>query len=351
MKEYIIDDSSRHPNSNSLIGKDYAIRVGTIREHVYLSGPGQTRYIVEVWKENKLYPMTCTRTTSFGGLYNYEEYTHRGFNVGEDNVGLGNFSFVPGDMVVVAAMNGESREGIILGALNHFGRDEILPSTGDQAYVKEFNGIQEVINKFGEYRQTFKGVALNLNELDKAPSGNPYPDPEFDLDVGFSYYEWDKTGSYLLTDNANDELPQYLRVDKPNGKIEIVSGKTSLIINKKDESYIITNKKVTFNTADEFNLNTKTTNIVSTEVINIKAADIKTDGKWQQKGDMDITGNIKQTGNLEMSGNFKNDGEALIAGGANALVYDIILTIGTGNLGAPVISSHTFLKTVKTKAT
>ena len=83
MKEYIIDDSSRHNNPNSLIGKDYSIRIGTVREHIYLTGPGQTRYIVEVWKDNKLYPMTCIRTNRFGGLYNYEEFNHRGFNVGQ----------------------------------------------------------------------------------------------------------------------------------------------------------------------------------------------------------------------------------------------------------------------------
>lgn len=351
MREYIINDSSFHSDPSGMIGKDYSIRIGMVREHVYLNGPQQTRYIVEVWKNNRLFPMTCMRTSSFGGLYNYEEHTHRGFKAGEDNVGLGNFTVVPGDMVIVAAADGESREGIILGSINHFGRDEILPATGDQAYIKEFNGIQEVINKSGEYRQTFKGVPTNLDKLDEAPTGEPYPLPEYDLDVGFSYYEWDKTGSYLLTDNSNDELPQSIRVDKPNGKIEIVSGKTSFVIDKNEESYTITNKKVTFDTADEWNLNTKATNIDSADVINAKAANINTEGEWAQKGNMTIEGDIKQTGNTEISGDLKNEGQALLAGGSHPLIYDIVLTIGTGNLGGPVISNHTFLKTVKTKAT
>lgn len=351
MKEYIIDDSSRHPNGNSLINKDYSIRVGTVREHIYLAGPGQTRYIVEVWKDNKLYPMTCTRTSRFGGLYNYEEFNLRGFKVGEDSAGLGNFQVVPGDMVVVAAANGESREGIILGAINHFGRDEVLPSTGDQAYANEFNGIQEIINAAGEFRQTFKGLPCNLDRLNDAPDGTPYPDPEYDLDVGFSYYEWDRTGSYLLTDNANDDLVQYIRVDKPGGTIEIVSGKTSFLIDKNDESYSITNKKVTFDTKDEFNINTKTTKIDSSKLIEAKAKKIKTEGKWSQKGDMKIEGNIKQTGNTDITGTFKTSGKTDLAGGAHALVYDVIISIGGGNLGAPVISQITLMKTTKTKAT
>lgn len=351
MQEYIIDDSSLHKNPKSMIGKDYSIRVGIVREHVYLTGTEQTRYIVEVWKNNKSYPMTCMRTSRFGGLYNYEEYNLRGFKAGESNAGLGNFTVVPGDMVIVAAADGESREGIIIGSVNHFGRDEILPATGDVAYVSEFNGVQEMINKSGEYRKTFKGQPTNLAKLSEPPTGKPYPLPEYNNDVGFSYYEFDKTGSYMLTDNANDKAPQYIKINKPNGKIEIVSGKTSLVIDKGSESYTITNKQTTYNSSDSWNLNTKATNINSSEVINAKAATINTEGKLNQKGDVEITGNTKQTGNIQATGDIKNDGMALLAGGQFPLIYDIILIMGTGNLGAPVISFPVTLKTTKTKAT
>jgi hypothetical protein len=318
---------------------------------VYLNKNQETRYIVEVWKNNKLYPMTCMRTSRFGGLYNYEEFNHRGFKAGEDNVGLGNFSVMPGDMVVVAAADGENREGIILGSLKHFGRDELLPSTEDQEYVAEFNGIQTIINRNGEYRRVFKGVPTNVAELNKAPNGERYPLPEYDPDVGFSYYEFNKEGSWTITDNANDELPQYIRVNKPEGKIEVVSGKTSLVIDKNEESYTITNKITTFDSADAWNLNTKATTIKSADVIDMETAQFKTKGDWQEEGNKEIKGNIKQTGNTEIEGNLKTSGETLLAGGSHPLVYDIVLTIGQGNLGAPVISNHIFLKTVQTKAT
>ena len=67
----------------------------------------------------------------------------------------------------------------------------------------------------------------------------------------------------------------------------------------------------------------------------------------------DRHGNSKpgKGGNTEITGDFKTSGTTELAGGANPLIYDIVLTMGTGNLGAPVISNHTFLKTVKTKAT
>lgn len=351
MREYIIDDSSFHKNSNSFIGKDFSIRIGIVREHVYLNTSEQTRYIVEVWKGNKSYPMTCMRTSRFGGLYNYEEYNLRGFNAGDSNVSLGNFTVVPGDMVVVAATNGESREGIILGNLNHFGRDELLPATNDVAFINEFNGIQTMINKSGEYRLTFKGQPTNLDKLSEVPDGKHYPLPEYNNDVGFSYYEFDKTGSYTLTDNTNDSNPQYIKMDKPNGKIEIVSGKTSLVIDKKAESYSIKNKLVTFDAADAWNLNTKVTTIKSSDSINAKSAKINTEGKWTQKGDIEVTGNTKQTGNIEATGDLKNTGMASLGGGDFPLIYDIILTMGIGNLGAPVLSFNTYLKTTNTKAT
>ena len=83
----------------------------------------------------------------------------------------------------------------------------------------------------------------------------------------------------------------------------------------------------------------------------MKTGLFKTKGNWEESGDKAITGSIAQTGNCDITGNFSTTGETLLAGGANPLVYDIILTIGIGNLGAPVISSNIFLKTVQTKAT
>jgi hypothetical protein len=350
MREYIIKDSSFHKSTNSFIGKSYSIRIGMVKEHVYFTTEERTRYIVEVWKDNKSYPMTCIRTSRFGGLYNYEECNLRGFTAGNSSSGVGNFAVVPGDMVIVAAADGNSKEGVILGCINHFGRDEILPATGEVAFINEFNGIQTIINKFGEYRRTFKGQPTNLAELNKVPDGTPYSLPEYDNDVGFSYYEFDKTGSYTINDNTSSN-PQYIKVDKPNGKIHIVSGKTSLDIDKTTQSYAITNKATTFNTSDAWNLNTKITTIASSDSINAKSGKINTEGKWTQKGDIEVTGNTKQTGNIQVTGDFKNTGMASLGGGDFPLIYDIVLTMGTGNLGAPVISFNTYLKTTNTKAT
>jgi hypothetical protein len=153
-----------------------------------------------------------------------------------------------------------------------------------------------------------------------------------------------------VSDNAKDGV-QSILLDKSSGKLVVVSGNTSLTIDKKEESYTIVNKKMTINSADEWNLNTKKTVIKSTNLIQAEAKDIKTTGKWAQSGDMSIKGNIKQTGNSEITGDFKNTGQALLAGGKYPLIYDIVLIIGIGNAGAPVVSVPTVLKTAMTKAT
>jgi hypothetical protein len=367
--DYIIKDSSIWEDSNSsrlLYGKDCSIRIGTIQEEIFVSNFGESKYKVEVWDNGHIVPVTCIRTSRFGGMYNYEEYSDRGYTLGNSEA-AGLRSIQPGDSVVIAYINGNGREGVILGHIKHPGRKESINSPDNKSpnnisefvnrsgpttvrYISEFNGVETAINANGEHRVTFKGQPTNLAKLNEAPTGADIALPTYDTKVGSSYYEFDKTGSWYLNDNAKDGL-QSIKVDKANGKIEIISGKTSLVINKKDETYTFIQKKVTFNTADEWNLNTKKTNIMSSAEINAKAAKINTEGAWTQKGNMDITGNIKQTGNTAITGNLSSTGITSLAGGQFPLIHDIVLTIGIGNGGAPVISGHVFLKTTMTKAT
>ena len=379
MDDYIVKDSSVWPNSIATAGihnQDMSVKLGMVRENYLVEnedGSIETRYVVEVTGGSKgSFPVQCIRGSRFGGIYNYEEYTLRGFDPGQDSASYGIYAIRPGDMVVVAFFHGDSREGIILTHVNHTGRKEkIEQPDGDFGveYYSEFNGIETIINADGEYTRTFRGQPTNLDMLKEVPSGSPLPEAEYDEEVGTSYYKWDKTGSWELSDNAKEDL-QSIKVDKPNGQIIITSGKTTLTIDKTAESYEIVNKKTTFTSADEFNVVTKKTDIKSDDLVNVKtkemivkaqqlfdlkATDIKTDGKWDQKGDMKILGNIQQTGNATITGNvqcigLQTSGPAMIAGGQFPLIYDIVLIIGTGNAGAPVISTATVLKTALTKA-
>jgi len=365
MEDYIVKDSSIWQNTEanvSVFDQDMGIKIGMVRENFLIEnedGSIETRYMVEVHGGRKgSFPVKCIRGSRFGGIYNYEEYTHRGFNPGQDSTSYGIFAIRPGDMVVVAFFHGDSREGVILTHVNHTGRKEKIEQPQGEfgvEYYSEFNGIETIINSDGEYTQTFKGQPINLDQLKEAPTGSPVPPAEYDEEVGTSFYKWDKTGSFELSDNASSDL-QSIKIDKLGGTITITSGKTTLTIDKNEESYSIMNKKTTFTSEDEFNVITKKMDVKADELFNLKATDIKTGGKWNQKGNMEILGDIKQTGNQMITGNvqciqFMTSGPVALAGGQYPLIWDIPLIIGTGNLGAPVISTPLLMKTTLTTAT
>jgi hypothetical protein len=355
-------DSSLHSTPHD--SRDYAIRTGVVRNYLYDERKDVMYYTVDVFQGSRQFSIACQQLVKFGGPFNYEEFSRSTWTL-NDNAAIGGEVFLrPGDIVVVALLNGRVQTadptGVIIGSLKHAARKSILKDK-NVAYQSEFNGIETSINKDGEFKQTFKGLPTNNDILSKAPEGQRIPDPLYNLEVGSSYYQWDKTGSWKLTDNTK-ELPQSVFIDKPNGKIIITSGATILTINKAEESYVIVNKKTTFNSTDEWNLNTKKTTIKSTDLFDLEAKDIKTKGKWQQdgnmviKGDIDHTGNYKQmgnstiTGNVTATGNLTATGICSLGDGTYPLVYDIAMIIGVGNMGFPVVSNAILLKTVKTKA-
>lgn len=353
MDDYIIKDSSiwMDPADHSLReSADATIKMGIVRDVVAISEDSDISYICDVWLGGKYTSIQCFRTSRFGGVYNFEEYNHRGFELDNDPTADSLMDYKQGDAVIIAYLMGESNTGVILGGLNHPGRPKIFKPDDDIAYQSEFNGVNKSINKDGEYTVTFKGQPTNISVLSDISKGQPIPPAEYNEEIGSSYYQFDKDGSYTLSDNATDG-EQKIKVDKKNGKIEIIGGKTSFTITKEDESYVIKNKITTFEAADEFNIKTKVSNVDASKEANIKAAKINTTGELTQTGNVAIKGNTAQTGNVDVNGNFSSSGTTSLAGGANPLIYEIILIKGTGNKGAPVISTATVLKTALTKAT
>jgi hypothetical protein len=346
--DYIKADSSipKHRDLESFAldnPQDPILKIGTVQSVVEFKG--DLLYNVEVWLGGKWTAVQCTRTSRFGGIYNYEEYTHRGFiELGQ----YGRFDFKAGDHVLIAYVGGSSLTGAIVGCLNHPGRPRKFDKDSDIAYESEFNGLNKSIGRDGDYTVTYKGLQTNIDKLkEKAEDGKEIPAPEYDESIGGSFYRFGVDGSFEVSDNDN----QSIFIDKPFGQIVVTSGGTSLTINKDAESYEIVNKSTTITAADSFSLDTKATTINSTDVVDITSTAINTTGELTQTGDVTIEGKTDQTGNVSITGNFENTGTAKLGGGAHPLIYNILLTIGVGNLGAPVVSNNIVLKTVKTKAT
>ena len=232
-------------------GQENNLCVGIIREVRNDASTNELRYMVEVYQKNDTIIASCRMMRQFGGVYNYEDYTMRGYDYSSESNNQNGILARAGDVVLVGKIGGNGREGVILGSLTHPARKSFLDATKGPQYKTEFNGIETHINEDGEWTLTFKGQPTNLDKLKDAPN-KPIPAPEYNTDVGTSYMKWDKTGSFTLSDEATDgDKRQRLFIDKKAGTIDIDSGKVNLHITKSDQSvkwttelYVVKSPKV-----------------------------------------------------------------------------------------------------------
>jgi hypothetical protein len=232
----IVKDSSIWQTPYSASGasrKDPFMRIGIIKQVFIDEGTADFSYLVEIQNRNDSIEINARPLYRLGGVFNYEETVGRGYRIDSKPDETRDFTAKAGDTVLVAFLNGESREGVILGGLTHPARAASLdPSLGPQ-YRSEFNGIETSINADGEYVVMFKGQPTNLSILDDKPS-EPLPPPEYDQEVGTSFFKLDMTGSLELSDNATS-LTQNFRIDKAEGTITTNSGNISLKMTKSSE--------------------------------------------------------------------------------------------------------------------
>jgi hypothetical protein len=187
-------------------------------------------YIVEVLVNGKQVPVSCTTMVKWGGAHNFEEQTLRpwlnGFPAGAlSPASAGNYVARSGDMVLVAYLNGQSREGVILGGISHNARKKRLKG-GKVAYLSEFNGIETSITDNGSYKITFKGyAATNQAALKVAPSGAAILPAVYDPLTGGSYYGFSSKGSFVASDGK-----QFLKISKDiaKGSIILKSGSSQI---------------------------------------------------------------------------------------------------------------------------
>lgn len=236
-------------------GRDPYLRIGIVKSVSIDPIQSDIRYLVEVQDKSDKINVNCRAMRRFGGVYNYEDMIDRGYNTNDTPDPVQNYESKAGDIVLVAFFNGEGREGVILGGLTHAARTvTIQPSDGPQ-YKSEFNGVETSINKDGEYVVTFRGQPTNLAQLNSTPR-NKIPPATYDTAVGTSYYKFDKTGSFTVSDNSQSGV-QSLKFDKPAGTITMLSGNISLKLSKGAESVEWLCKTMDTKAQDKWSASTK----------------------------------------------------------------------------------------------
>lgn len=256
----IIPDSSIYSDpdvSQAAYAVDTSIKIGIVRTITTDKNTKELVYLAEVICEGHRTIIPCRKMYRYSGPFNYEEYSIRSYTPSEDLDGIPAYDTKPGDSVVVAYLGGDSREGIILGALMHPSRKPSQTEKDTQPkYISEFNGIETSISDTGELTVTFKGLPTNIDELDKKPTGKKVKEPEYDKEVGTTYYKFDKEGSFEVSDNASSD-PQSIKVNKPEGKITIKSGNVVIELEKSGEKTTCTCKEMTINASNKMLTKTK----------------------------------------------------------------------------------------------
>lgn len=268
----IVKDSSiwfDQGNFSAVNRTDGLLRIGIVKKAYNADDSGEIRYLVEIQNHNDKVELNCRLLRRFGGVYNYEDYIYQGYKISDKPDPVATFEAKAGDAVLVGLLNGQGREGIIIGGLMHPARQGEVKSIEGPQYKAEFNGVETSINKDGEITVTFKGLPTNINKLNDTPSGK-LPKPQYDTNVGSSFYKFDKTGSWQVNDNAKSNK-QLIKIDKPNGTISIVSGAITLTLTKSAESVSLKCKTTTITSSDKVSVKTKTLSIDASTKGTLKA--------------------------------------------------------------------------------
>lgn len=282
MKAGIVRDSSIWENNDSydaIRRKDLSLRIGIVRDYSVDPDTQEISYIVEMFDKNNQIPIYCKRMERFGGAFNYEEWTRQTYVVDKNSASASKYSCRAGDVVIVALMRGDSREGIIIGGVAHPGRTQHIDLSSGIAYQSEFNGLNTSIDDEGEYTVTFKGLPTNIDKLNEPSDGNDIPAPTYDTSVGGSYYKFDQMGSWTLSDAAQSN-PQSIYVNKPAGTITVSSGAVTITMDKNAQSVTVQNKDTTINSSNSIIGNTANFAMTASATAKVKSPKIAigTDG-------------------------------------------------------------------------
>jgi hypothetical protein len=268
----IVKDSSLWQNSSStqaINRKDPYLRIGVVKKVFREERTSDLKYLVEIQDRNNAIEVSARMLRRFGGVFNYEDVVYHGYKIDSKPDPVRDFDAKAGDCVLVAFINGEGREAIILGSLIHPARKSTVDVTKGPQYVSEFNGVETTINENGEYKITFKAVPTNIGKLDDTPS-KTLPKPTYDTRIGGSYLQFDKTGSIELNDKDLAGI-QNLRIDKPKGIIQINSGKISLTLTKKEEKVTLKCKVLDITSDDKITGKTKEFSLNASKSVKINS--------------------------------------------------------------------------------
>lgn len=211
--------AQRDTQLKELANRNYGLHVGYVVAVHYPTDPGYTSF------KNVVYDVVASVSNGGSGSYAWQVYSNLtwGASLGGSTNDFMRFrirtptSWVRGSIiddtlisqsskVIFACDNGRSQNGIILGLAEHpslLADDKTL----GHYYKWSFNGINQLINKDGEYSLEYSGAILD-------PGTNSYTAPSSNAGT---YIKLDKSGSFIADDAAGESI----KLDKSGQQISI----------------------------------------------------------------------------------------------------------------------------------
>lgn len=217
----VVDSSIYIPHAD-LWKKDYSPNyIGTIISCVFHEKTQSLVYEVEVLIRNSPIKITCKPLYQYSSPLNYQEFYIQTHEIkGDSKIHTYQYSYRVGDIVFVSFIgNDVSSGGYIIGSLAHSGKK--IKINEEINYYSIFNGIEEVINKNGEYTVTRKGIPSNLKDILTHSSNTNIPEPKYDSEDSGTFFSFKKDGSFEI----NDSKQQFFQIDRTKKVIKIQSNK------------------------------------------------------------------------------------------------------------------------------
>jgi hypothetical protein len=237
MSDYIVQDSSlfKYDDAYGISDNKFTgIYIGIVRKSELLSD-GNTIYTVEYYLGGKQVPISCFAMTRFNSPYNFEEIRLKPWLRGPISSGLlpagtaSTYNMRDGEVVIVAPLDGNGREGVILGTVRHPSRKQVTEE-GTLAYHSVYNGLETKIDPEGAYTVTFQGAPLN--DATPIPPGlSEVAEAQYNPLISGSFFGFDNTGSFAI-DVSNELGANMIKLtrDPAGGTILIESGKNIISI-------------------------------------------------------------------------------------------------------------------------
>jgi len=309
-------------NFQQKMGNNTTLKVGTVLEILDTTSEDNISKLVPEYhvmvvedKNNSIYK-NCMAVDTFGGIADYLQFKRRSSNNPKKTKANGSLRGQSGSIVLMLCLDGKADSAIIIGALAHPDKKNILTKEKEHHMEGEFNGLNFSIDKDGAMRIEFKSAT--------DAEGKPQ-----DEGAGGSTFSFEKDGSVELSDGNQEKI----RIDK-TAKTVNITAQSDISVNSQANVKVTATKNVNIKSTEELLIEATGNAILKTakemaleasDSFDIKGATVKIKGKSMATID---ASQIQLKGSLIQVG----------SGGLPAVLLNTqVLSIG--NLGAPAVGN------------